>query len=824
VVNRRAKEEITVNQRLLKRSTVLLSALALGTLGACSSSNNDNAVSGSGISISTLSNRAELISGGDALIQVSVPAGSTAGGGSSQAGKAISGLKITVAGRDVTDAFSVDGDKATGLVVGLVNGANTITASADGAGSSSLVVTNSPRGGPVISGPQPMPYYCATPTPQIASGVTPGTNASGLSAQATDEQCNIPTEYKYYYRTTLVNCDLGLPDPSPTVSPVATEVPVPVVPPANLCFMPYDINSPTPADAATVMTASGAEIPFIVRVERGTMNRGIYDIAVLFDPAKPWTANDPQPQWAGKLVYQFGASTGQPRRQRRQANAWTNEVALRRGYMVVGNSMTDSSRNSNRVSMTETTMMMKELIAEQYGTIKFTLGTGCSGGSINSNQNASIAPGQLDGVLIYCTYPDAETTGIEVGDCLLLVEAYQKGAWTDQMANAGYSPEQINARKAAINGHPDQTGCHGWFNAFGSSVQAGNYNQRVVLDNTSGAIATLPTSTNNCELPPAAVYDAQSNPAGVRCDGPTWAKSIWGESNGAGLRVSDNEGVQYGLKALLDGAITAEEFVLINELAGGIDRDGGLVAERIAADAQALPIAYRAGIVSSGANLAKLPIIDLRGWDDSGLLTPPGAAGPPRFPIHFVWRSFSLRARIDEAVGNHENHVMWRYPSGLLPPLQVQFQGFLALDTWLTALSEDDAAGSIEERVRRTRPVAAASDLCYLSDDTEFANPVTDFATCDTDPFLKASASPRQIAGGPLTEDVLKCSRKAIDVADYGSSVSFTADQLTRLQTVFAQGVCDWAQPGVGQQAAVSPLTFANGPGGESLGPTPSDR
>mgnify|MGYP003694656265 CR=1 FL=1 len=36
---------------------------------------------------------------------------------------------------------------------------------------------------------------------------------------------------------------------------------------------------------------AGVTVPYIVRVERGTLNRGIYDIAVLFDPTKPaWTA------------------------------------------------------------------------------------------------------------------------------------------------------------------------------------------------------------------------------------------------------------------------------------------------------------------------------------------------------------------------------------------------------------------------------------------------------------------------------------------------------------------------------------------------------
>ena len=71
---------------------------------------------------------------------------------------------------------------------------------------------------------------------------------------------------------------------------------------------------------------TGLTVPYIVRVERGTMNRGIYDIAVLFDPSKPWTALAPQPQWNGKVVYTFGASTGQPRLQFRTEQNWADDA------------------------------------------------------------------------------------------------------------------------------------------------------------------------------------------------------------------------------------------------------------------------------------------------------------------------------------------------------------------------------------------------------------------------------------------------------------------------------------------------------------------
>ena len=111
-------------------------------------------------------------------------------------------------------------------------------------------------------------------------------------------------------------------------------------------------------------------------------------------------------------------------------------------------------------------------------------------------------------------------------------------------------------------------------------------------------------------------------------------------------------------------------------------------------------------------------------------------------------------------------------------------------------------------------------DLCYLTGDTNFTTPVTDMATCDADPRLAKHASPRQAAGGSLQEDVLKCQRKLLDPADYAPAV-LDASQLDRLNVVFDGGVCDWAKPGVGQQEAISPLTFAAGPGGQPLPPAP---
>ncbi len=784
-----------------------LAAAAALTLAGCNDYEADP------VEIRAVSNRADMVSGGDVTLEIVLPSG-----GSTQ------GLQVDVGGRDVSSAFRLQANGSyRGVVTGLADGPNVVTASTLNTRPAALTVTNAPRHGPVFSGAQIKPFYCATPVQQVVNGIVPASNASGLSGTP-DANCNIATETKLYYRTTTAGCSLGLPDPTAAIGATATTVPANPAPPANACFKPYTAGS-TPADLATTTTDTGLTVPYIVRVERGTINRGIYDIAVLHNPAQPWNALQPQAGWNGKVVFNFGASTGQPRRQARPATAWSgSDVQLRRGVMIVANSMTDSARNSNRVMMSETVMMMKEHISDTYGPIKFTIGSGCSGGSINSNMAASIMPGLLDGVTTTCTYPDSETTSMEVGDCVVLVEAYQKPGWL--ALQAGLTQAQINARKAAINGHPDQSACHAWFNAFGSNGRAGVYFQRLVANNTTGALFTQPTATNNCELPNSAVYDPArpvETAALPRCNAWSWGESIWGKVAGspAAKDTRDNVGVQYGLKALRDGVINGEEFVTLNEAVGGIDRDSTPRAERSVADADALAIAYRSGIVASGKQLAKTAMIDMRGWDDSNIAEnlPPGYT-PNQIPIHHQWFSFGIRDRIAAEAGNANNQALWRFArTGLTPPGTMAFDAFLAMDQWLTTLKADGSGASIEAKVRSARP-ANTADFCILPSDATQTVKVTNAATCDADPYLRPTSSPRQVAGGPRAEDVLKCQLKPLLRTDYAAG-TFSDTQWARLQAVFSTGVCDWSKPGVGQQVAVSPLSFAAGPGGVAMPAAP---
>ena len=101
------------------------------------------------------------------------------------------------------------------------------------------------------------------------------------------------------------------------------------------------------------------------------------------------------------------------------------------------------------------------------------------------------------------------------------------------------------------------------------------------------------------------------------------------------------------------------------------------------------------------------------------------------------------------------------------------------MDQWLTAIEADRSNLSHEEKVTRNKPaglVTPASSAVWST--TGRPGPI-----CDLKFFFTGLT--RMVAGGPNTDDVLKCQLKPLNRADY--NVSFTDAQWARLQQTFPQ-------------------------------------
>ena len=76
----------------------------------------------------------------------------------------------------------------------------------------------------------------------------------------------------------------------------------------------------------------------------------------------------------------------------------------------------NNGHNCNVVTQAESLMMAKERVIERYGTLRYTIGTGCSGGSLAQQWIANAYPGVYQGILPQCSFPDAWSTGQQLAD------------------------------------------------------------------------------------------------------------------------------------------------------------------------------------------------------------------------------------------------------------------------------------------------------------------------------------------------------------------------------------------------------------------------
>ena len=713
------------------------------------------------INVISVSNRPDLVSGGDVRIAV---------------GK-VKGLKrkqvrIRLNGKDVTNQFAVrPGGRYEAVLTGLDIGRNTVKAVGrrKNAGKKNahadsrirfagrLVVTNHPNGGPIFSGPQHGPYRC--------------------QETAVDAQCNEPASYSFLYKSSN---------------------------PLQPGFQSYDPDNP-PSDVATTTTDNGETVPFIVRREDGFQARDRYSILTLWQPGMDWDAFVQQPQFNHKVQILHGGSAGGPYAPGSpplEGYAGTIPefpgieqsyiTALGLGFAVVSTALNNTGHNCSIATEAESLLMAKEYFVEQYGTIRYTIGTGCSGGSIAQNTIANSYPGIYQGLLTTCTYPDVITAGAQFADYHLMRRYFEDPSlWAPGVV---WLPTQI----ASVEGHASMV----------NSIAADELLFKSALNpenDCSGSVDTVPGDTSTR-------YDSETNPGGVRCSVldimknmiGVRPKSAWGEQEKeigegfAGMPFA-NTGIQYGLEPLRRGEISTQQFVDLNVKLGGLDVDLENIAERTTGDIDSINRAYRTGLINEGQHMDSVAIINFGGPD-------PGIA-------HDYAHAFWVEDRMRRSQGGTTpNRVMWFGATPLIGDPRWANESLTAMDRWLTAVESDRSSKPLAEKVAANRPADVTDRCSNVPGVLEIPGADGDERECVLPDSLQLRLStPREQAGDDVLNDRVACRLRAIKRADYDFLLVPLSDaQWATLQQVFPSGVCDYTKPGRGFTDNETWLTYAD--------------
>ena len=367
-----------------------------------------------------------------------------------------------------------------------------------------------------------------------------------------------------------------------------------------------------------------------------------------------------------------------------------NDAALSRGFAVMSTALNNAGHNCNIVTQAESMVMAKERLVEQYGEIRYTIGTGCSGGSLTQQQVANAYPGIYQGILPACSFPDSWSTGQQLVDYHLVRRYAENPAkWgTGRRLGPGARspPSRVTPTTSTRSSSTPSTGPR-------SAIPDDGCPGVPAEDNYNAA-----DQPRRRALHARGLHDQRASARGRRACGSPAEQQV---GHGfAGLPL-DNVGVQYGLEALKKGTITTEQFVDLNDKIGGGDIDINPTAERFQADQPALANAYRSGGVNSANNLDKVAIIDLRGPD-------PGA-------FHDAYRSWAIRARLEREHGTFANQVIWFGAVPLMGDPNYATEGMLAMDRWLAAVEADNGTGTLAEKIIRDRP-GDVNDRCSQVD------------------------------------------------------------------------------------------------------------
>ncbi len=341
--------------------------------------------------IEVLSSEASRVTGGDALVGV------TAANRNAR-----DNMIVRLNGKIVTGRLRANGNslRRIGVISGLRNGRNWITAWAPGQNSGSRhSVYNSSLQGPILSGPHQQPFYCTT-------------EKWGLGP-AQDANCFAPTRVSWYYRAN------------------------------NNTFKPLASPTDRPADMVQTTTRTGETVGYVVRLEQGVINRAVYSFASL--AAGGQLGNG----WNGRFYYLYGGGCSAGHQQGGNSPDALDNDGLSRGFVVLTSSLNVLNNSCNDVLSAETTSMVKEHAIEEMGRPDvWTAGEGGSGGSVQIQMISQNYPGLLDGITPGASFPDNSSP--DYADCRLLQNYFDNTTTGQNLSEAQRA--SITGMESTVNG------------------------------------------------------------------------------------------------------------------------------------------------------------------------------------------------------------------------------------------------------------------------------------------------------------------------------------------------------------------------------------
>ena len=219
----------------------------------------------------------------------------------------------------------------------------------------------------------------------------------------------------------------------------------------------------------------------------------------------------------------------------------------------MSNALDHAGHNCNLLTQAESLVMTKEYAIDHYGTVRWTIGSGCSGGSLAQQQVANAYPGVYQGITPQCSFTDAWSSAMQYEEYYFGLQFLENPArWGPGVVYDPVGDQRV--LRPPEHRQPDHV--HDGDPELGRPV----------------AIAARASRTSRSTTP-------QTNPGGVRCTLQDYMVNAFGrDERGWARRGFDNVGIQYGLKGLRQGLISPAQFVDFNAHIGGGDLDLNITA------------------------------------------------------------------------------------------------------------------------------------------------------------------------------------------------------------------------------------------------------